>query len=263
MRTRPCIHTRVVHEHGDYVRYRLDGCRCYPCSAAVSAYNERRAKAITAGTWAPFVDLATVREHVLNLKSLGLGDRTIAALAGVTRKRVRDIAAGIRHDQSRGNPPITKVTVSTARRLLAIEATDDILPGGTFTDAAHTWAQIGDLLAAGWTRGRIAVEVLGAKHPALQLRQDRVTLRNARLIADAHRFVVGSVDDLELPTEPDWVLIDRAMSGERVTVDRAERAPIIGALRDRGLTPTQIADRLSMSGARVNQLLAEREPGAA
>jgi len=46
----------TARTHGTYTRYKLEGCRCYPCAGAASDYRANRERAIAYGTWQPFVD---------------------------------------------------------------------------------------------------------------------------------------------------------------------------------------------------------------
>lgn len=192
--------------HG-YARYRLDGCRCYVCGYARSLYDERRDKMLTAGTWEPFVPIATTQEHLRLLHVMGFGTRQIAQLAGVERKTVRDISAGRRHDPGRGNPRIEKIRKETAASILAIPADQLAASDGTYIDGTLTWQRIDALLEAGWTRTRIAQEVLRLKSPALQLKRGRVTVRNAKRIKayfDEHlgdSFLPDFWTDDDVPTE--------------------------------------------------------------
>jgi transcriptional regulator with XRE-family HTH domain len=177
--------------HG-YARYRLDQCRCYVCGLARSLYDERRTKMLTAGTWRPFVPIEATREHVLLLGELGFGHRQIARLAGVDRKLVRDIASGYRHDPGRGNPPLRKIRAQSAAAILAVPADQLQAAARASIDSTLTWARIDALLEAGWTRGQIAQEALGAKYPALQLKRgQRVSVANARNVKAYFDRVLG------------------------------------------------------------------------
>lgn len=175
--------------HG-YARYRLDGCRCYECSYAVAEYNDRRSRLIAYGRWQPYVDPAEAQFHILSLKDLGYGDRQIARLACVNRKQIRDIAAGIRHDPSRGNPPITKIRKETAAAILAVKYDPMSASDGTYIDATLTWQRVAELLEAGHTKAWISAQI-GQGGQALQLGAHRVTARNARAVQELHARVFG------------------------------------------------------------------------
>jgi hypothetical protein len=177
--------------HG-YARYRLDGCRCYTCGYARSQYDDRRNRLIAYGQWEPFVGIEETQFRIQSLKDLGFGDRAIATLAGIERKTIRDIAAGIRHDPSRNNPPLTKIRRETAAAVAAIPYDQLEAPDGAYIDATLTWERIGQLLDAGYTRTWIARRLGStAKTPALQLGRRRVTARQARAVRDLVTEVMG------------------------------------------------------------------------
>jgi len=172
----------VTRDHG-YARYKLDGCRCYVCGLACSEYNDRRNRLIAYGQWEPFVPVDETRERVLGLCQIGFGDRSIAELAGIGRKVVRDIRLGYRQDRIRGNPPLTKIRSETAAAIAAIPFDPLAAPPGAYIDATLTWVRIHALIAAGYPRTWIARELGSTSpRPALQLRPDRVTAGNAQAV---------------------------------------------------------------------------------
>lgn len=172
----------MTRDHG-YARYRLDGCRCYVCGYARAQYDDRRNRLIAYGRWEPFVAIAETQHRILDLRAIGFGDRSIALLAGLNRKVVRDVRTGVRHDPSRGNPPLTKIRTETAAAIAAILYDPLAAPEGAYIDATMTWTRIHALIRAGYPRGWIA-QAIGRQRPALQLQTDRVTARNARAIRD-------------------------------------------------------------------------------
>jgi hypothetical protein len=254
-----------MRDHG-YARYRLDGCRCDVCAKARAAYDRRRQMMMTAGTWQPFTDLATVQEHVRALSDIGMGQRQVAALAGVERKTVRDIASGIRHDPGRGNPPMTKVRTETATKILAVPLDPMAASDGTYIDGTLTWERIDALLAAGYTKARIS-EAIGQGGRALQLGQGRVTAANARAVKALFDQVLGDswladpVDDEDEVV--DEIAIERFLSGDTsVTLTRAEKVEAVWTLRRRGRTNSEIARTMHMSGATVAQITNPKEKAA-
>ncbi|MCX5000950.1 hypothetical protein [Streptomyces longwoodensis] len=143
-------------EHG-YARYRLDCCRCYVCAIARSRYDENRTKAITAGTWQPFVDAEPVRVHVRHLQECGMGLRAIAAVARVDRKVLQAVLNG---RPERGTGPQEKIRPEAAAAVLAVEPTLENLAPRTLVDATGTRRRVQALVAAGWPQQRLA-EYLG------------------------------------------------------------------------------------------------------
>lgn len=172
--------------HG-YARYRLDGCRCYTCGWARAEYDDHRNRQIAYGRWQPFTDLELVTEHLAVLNAIGFGDRAVAALAGLSRKTIRDIRAGVRHDPGRGNPQLGKIRTATAAAILAVPIDTDQASDGASISASRTWDRIHALIAAGYPRTWIAQQAgLGR---SLQLRHDRITAGNARKIETLYRRV--------------------------------------------------------------------------
>lgn len=73
--------------HG-YARYKLDGCRCYTCAAAASAYNIRRERAIAYGRWHPIAEAILAVEPTLD----ALPGGTVIDASG-TRRRIQALVA--------------------------------------------------------------------------------------------------------------------------------------------------------------------------
>lgn len=138
--------------HG-YARYRLDGCRCYVCGYVRSTYDDNRNRAIAYGTWEPWVDAEPVRTHIATLQSCGMGLRTIAALAGVDRKRLHAIATG---RPERGTGPQQKVRPALAKAVLAVEPTLGNLAPSTVVDATGSHRRLQALVQRGWPMARLA-----------------------------------------------------------------------------------------------------------
>ncbi|RSN55584.1 hypothetical protein DMH12_15305 [Streptomyces sp. WAC 04229] len=139
-------------EHG-YARYRLDGCRCYICGFARSEYDENRSKAITAGTWQPWVDAEPVRIHLRHLQSCAMGLRTIAAQAGVARRSLQAILSG-RSD--RGSGPQERVRPDLAAAVLAVEPVLENLAPSTPVSPVGTRRRVQALVAMGWPQQHLA-----------------------------------------------------------------------------------------------------------
>ncbi|MFD7410135.1 hypothetical protein [Kitasatospora purpeofusca] len=165
--------------HG-YARYKLDGCRCYTCGWAVATYRDQREQLVRRGQWQPFVDAAPVRAHVAELKACGLGERTIAALARVDRKRIRELLHG---RTERGTPPPTRIRPATAAALLAVEPTPENLPPAAHIASAGTVRRLRALVAAGWPQAHLASRLdMTPGNFGAALKRDRVTVRTARAV---------------------------------------------------------------------------------
>lgn len=165
--------------HG-YARYRLDGCRCYVCVLARSRYDENRAKAITAGTWQPWVDADPVRVHIRHLQSCDMGLRAIATAANLDRKRLQAVLNG---RPERGTPPQKQVRPAIAAAVLAVEPTLDTLGGSTVIDATGTRRRLQALGARGWPQHHLAVRLGMTDSNYGETRdRDRVIVRTARAV---------------------------------------------------------------------------------
>ncbi|MDK0525056.1 hypothetical protein [Streptomyces sp. ML-6] len=139
--------------HGTYVKYKLDGCRCYPCCWGEAQYRANRARAIAYGTWQPYVDAEPVRAHVKTLSEFGIGWMRLARLASVPRGTVSKLLYG---DPSRGMSPSKRLLPKNATALLSIEPTLDNLGAAARIDGTGTRRRLQALVAAGWPQVRLA-----------------------------------------------------------------------------------------------------------
>lgn len=163
-------------EHG-YARYRLDGCRCYVCGYARAQYDDNRNRAIAYGTWQPWVDAEPVRVHIRHLQSCGMGLRTIAALAGVDRKRLQGVLSG-RPD--RGTGPQQEVRPAIASAVLAVEPTLENLAPSTLISPLGTRRRVQALVAVGWPQGHLAAHLgMLASNFGTMLKGEHVLVRRA------------------------------------------------------------------------------------
>jgi hypothetical protein len=179
--------------HG-YARYRLDGCRCYTCAWARSQYDENRTKAITAGTWQPWVDAGPIRTHIAYLRSCDMGLRTIAAAASIDRQRLNAILGG---RPERGTPPQAKVRPELAAAVLAVEPTLENLAPSILISPIGTRRRAHALTAVGWPHQYLA-EHLGMRpsNYAATLNRPNVLVRRA-LAVRAMYDALWNVDPAE------------------------------------------------------------------
>lgn len=166
-------------DHG-YARYKLDGCRCNRCGWAVAQYNDAREQAMRRGTWQPWTDATPVREHLKRLQGCQLGLRSIAAAAGVDRKRLQAITTG---RTERGTGPQEKVRPALAAAILAVEPTLDNLGAATVIGSTGTRRRLQALIVAGWPQGQLAVRLgMTPANFGTTLRGERVVVRTARAV---------------------------------------------------------------------------------
>ncbi|MFB4320645.1 hypothetical protein [Actinomadura sp. 21ATH] len=183
--------TAAARPHG-YARYRLDGCRCYTCAAAVHAYDQHRARAIAYGTWHPFVDAEPARAHVRALLAAGLGTRSIAAAAGVPRQSIQYLLRGRPRGGGPAQPPPERIRPATAAAILSVDLTLDRLPPATRIDATGTRRRVHALAVAGWPHAQVAAHIGTARgNLTAAIKQPRVTVATALKVRAACRALWG------------------------------------------------------------------------
>lgn len=175
--------------HGTYAKYRLDGCRCYPCAAARSDYDANRNRAIAYGTWQPWVPAEPVRVHIEHLRACGMGLRVLAAASGTSRTVLRGIL-GDRPDRA----PCGKVRPATAQRILAVQPTLDVLAAKTPIDATGTVRRLRALVVMGWSQAKLADRLgITPSNFTATINAERVTVGTARAVRDLYRALVAQV----------------------------------------------------------------------
>lgn len=180
---KPCNHKRAQHQHGTYACYTLDACRCAPCSAATSAYNRRTAREQGYGRWENLVDAEPVRQHIRSLQQMGLGLKRIEDLAGLSAGQMGKLVYGALRADGTRRPPAARVSKTTARRVLAVRFSPDLIAAGALVDSTGSRRRVQALVAVGWSQSKIA-ERLGMSGANLwqTLRRPTVTARRARAI---------------------------------------------------------------------------------
>lgn len=165
-------------EHGTLVAYKIDLCRCESCTAANRRYVTRRERLIIYGQWAPFVDAAPVRDHVRALSAAGIGNRRIAALAGISISTISTLLYG-----RPGRPPKQHLRPETAAAILAVRADLDSLAPRALIDSAGTVRRLQALACLGWSVGEQArrLGIRTTNYSTLQ-RRTRVTAATARAV---------------------------------------------------------------------------------
>lgn len=175
----------------------VKGCRCDACRAAHRVYNrewlrkEARIRYGIEDRVDPYVDATPAREHIIWLQSQGMGRRSVAKHARLVPSTVQKIRDGIRKH----------IRAETEARILAVNTT--LLSEYRHVDATRTWQQIHDLVAAGWTKVRIARTISGNPHArSLQMHKTQVTWRYAQRIDELwKRQFVAELRRKELQAE--------------------------------------------------------------
>lgn len=181
---RDCTHPVAQHQHGTATAYKRDRCRCDPCTAAQNVEDRRRRLNNHLGQ--PHrIDAGPVREHLAALNAAGLGQKRIAALAGVGASTIGKLMT---RDRNRADGlPQQKVTPEVAEKILAVRAGMDHVSDGSLIDATGTLRRVHALHALGWSRRALSAR-LGVRHNTLAMieRQQRVSGTMARAVRDVY-----------------------------------------------------------------------------
>lgn len=205
--------------HGTRVRY-LGGCRCADCRQANTNYERERQQARATGDWNGIVSADRARAHLLVLAAQGVGRRAVVDVSDIPSIIVSEIRSGKK----------LRIRARTERRILAI--TPAMAADHALIDAAPTWKLIAEMLAAGFTKTRIAGE-LNHSSRHLQLGREKITVRNAAAVELAHRRLMAS-DEVLVPATQSLQMIER-LRDEGYTMPQLLRAFRI----DAGELPTK------------------------
>lgn len=157
----------MTREHGTRSRYVTDRCRCEDCRAANAAYYHEAKKRVAPAT----VGAARARRHLIDLRRQGIGNKAVAATAGMSTTTVQEVVSG----------DVTSIRPETEQKILGVSAANVVDNG--YVDAGPTWRIIEKLLAAGWTKTAIN-QGIGNKGRALQIRKTRIKAKTARAVAE-------------------------------------------------------------------------------
>lgn len=155
--------------HGDRTSGYCKGCRCDPCTDANARY-----RATLAVEGAVLLDAGPARGHLRMLLARGVSVRAVARAADLNRKTITDLEDGT---LDRCRPE----TIAAVLRLTFDQALEAALPGDRIP-AGPTWHLLNPIISRGWPKAWIAREI-GCGTASLQLREDFVTVRNARAAA--------------------------------------------------------------------------------
>lgn len=157
--------------HGNRGRY-VAGCRCFECRLANSEYyHEVRRNGPN-----PLVAVDEAVEHCRRLSKRGIGYKTVADYAEVSRSHLFKMITGKQ----------MFVRKRTAERILAVD--ENCLSGRTLVSARKTWQRIEWLKSEGFSKAEIARRI-GNKAPALQIRKDKVQARTAMRIEKLYNLM--------------------------------------------------------------------------
>lgn len=156
--------TRKQRQHGTHSMY-SNGCRCEPCRVAHRLYERQKARERNREKMGiefrpiRFVDPTETREHLLFLRSKGVGSRAVAEKTGFSHNFIQSIANG----QAR------RVGKKYADSILAVSSNDML--GGQYVPVGNANELISDLLGVGYSRRQIAKEIGTPKSGDLRLKK--------------------------------------------------------------------------------------------
>lgn len=183
---RDCQCKQARHQHGTYVAYTIDRCRCEPCTSAAARYERERELRILRGK-AAYVDAAPARAHIKKLQAAGLGWKRIAALAGLAESNVYPLLYG-RPDRN-GGQPRTKARASTINAILTVPLPSiDQLGARVPIDATGTRRRLQALQRLGWSLTQVADRAgLTDRQPLDRaMRDDTTSAGTARAVRDVY-----------------------------------------------------------------------------
>lgn len=148
--------------HSTGTCYVIHKCRCDPCRQGHRERESRRNKLKAYGRYDHgLVDATPTREHIEHLRAHGIGYKTIADRAGVSRTAVRMLIYGREDYTPAGHGPrhgetLKRISRTKAEKILAIKPTLDNLPKSALVPARATVRRVQALVAFGWSQSKIA-----------------------------------------------------------------------------------------------------------
>jgi hypothetical protein len=144
------------------------------------------------GTWQPYVDAEPARQHILNLRSYGIGHERTAELAGLPAS----VLAALLYEMG-GRPRRTKIRPETEAKILSVQARPELIADGQMIDGTGTRRRLQALAAAGYPFLRLGEHL--PLHPA----QVGRTAVGSHVHARTARAVTALYDRLknEAPTD--------------------------------------------------------------
>lgn len=149
---RDCQHPRANHQHGTYLAYQKDRCRCDPCRRAGSRGLKLIAHRTRTGTHS-YVDAARARQHVEQLLTV-LTITQIAERSGVGPQSVY-VLLGLAKDRQ----PSKRIMRRNEAALLAVRADRFGAEARGLVDATGTRRRLQALVAIGWPANHLRLRM--------------------------------------------------------------------------------------------------------
>lgn len=149
------------YPHGTRARY-VCKCRCAPCRESNRLYYHERKRA----EWNGLVPAGEVREYLRFLSGKGVGYKTVADAADVSKTCLAAVLRGEKQF----------MRAQSVKRILAVD--QGAIADHALVSSKGTWIKIRALLNEGFTKKELARRI-GKKSPALQLGRRKITAINA------------------------------------------------------------------------------------
>ena len=191
----PCTH-KTHHQHGTYVCYVIDLCRCRPCRDANRAYVAGLTRRHLYGH-AAYVDAAPARAHIIALTAAGMGLKRIVAVSDISQGLLWKLIYGkTRPDGTR--TPSKRIRAATQSAILAVRLD---LAGGARIDSTGTTRRIQALVAIGWSQSQLAARlgILRSNFTALAQGRTDVTVTHAKAVSALYEQLWDQV-----PEHAEW-----------------------------------------------------------
>ena len=226
-----------------------------------SHYNTRRERDIAYGRWqSSYVDAEPARQHVLALRSAGMGRRRLAQLSGVSDSVIHVLING---RPERGSGPSRRIAADNARAIMAVPMPGTAhLAAGARVDITGTTRRLRALVAIGYTQcdlaGRLGItsenstDLFHAKGRVLAATALKVAALYDRLSMTAGPSQAARDRARRLRWHPPLAWDDDTIDDPNAKPERGQRATLHWAERyrelrdDLGLTQEQICQRLGI-----------------
>jgi hypothetical protein len=293
---KPCPHPRANHQHGTFLAYDKDDCRCWPCLAANSAQGRAERYRTATGTHT-YVPADPARTHIQQLlETLTVGQ--IEQRSGVHRTAIRVLIGDFP-----GRPASKRITRTTERALLAVEADRVGTEQHGWVDGTGTRRRFRALIALGWPARTLgdrlgfssrtnwfltcpdiddAAPIRASTRTAVRRLYDELSLTKpaparqvtrARGIATARRWAPPLAWDDDTIDDPaaapdlgdqvddvDEFAVEQVLAGERMTLTGATLHAAVHALAAAGHQPQAIAERLGIQVQQAHRLRGRQDP---
>lgn len=184
--THPDEHGHPRHQHGTYVAYTIDHCRCTDCATAAASYERARVRRNAYGR-SNLTDATPVRDHIAALTAAGIGLKQITRHTGINGGVLSKLVYGIPGQR----PPSRRILHANAEKILALNPHDPTLVADGVRIPSHgTARRLQALATLGWSTNAIA------RHTGLDRQRLDGALHGRDVLAATHRAVTAIYEQL-------------------------------------------------------------------